>query len=56
MPQYTGNGKMYSEKQNEYLERKKKVEKDRKKYLRRKVKLGTATPDEKEELANLEAK
>ena len=56
MAPYTGHGKMFNEKTNEYLQRKKKKEKERKKTLRRKVKLGTATPDEKKELANLEAK
>ena len=56
MAPYTEDGKMCYEKTNVYLQRKKKKEKDRKKYLQRKVKLGTATPDEREELANLEAK
>ena len=36
--------------------RKNKKEKERKKTLRRKEKLGTITPDERKELASLEAK
>ena len=53
---YTGHGKMFSEKTNEYLQRKKKKDKERKKTLRKKEKLGTITPDERKELASLEAK
>ena len=56
MAPYTEDGKMFHEKTNVYLQRQKKKEKEHEKYLQRKVKLGTATPDEREELANLEAK
>ena len=56
MAPYTGHGKMYNEKTNECKQRKKKKEKERKKTLRRKEKLGTITPDERKELAILEAK
>ena len=47
---------MFKDKQNEYLQRKKEEKKNRMKYLRRKVKLGTATEEEKEELKVLEKK
>ena len=56
MAPYTEVGKMFLEKTNVYLQRQKKKVKEHEKYLPRKVKLGTATPDEREELANLEAK
>ena len=49
-----GSGKMFIDRQNEYLHRKKAAKKDRMKYLRRKVKLGTATEKDKEELKKLE--
>ena len=49
-----GNAKMYIEKQNDYLQRKNKKVKNRIKYLKKKVKAGTATPDEKKELQNLD--
>ena len=45
---------MYIEKQNDYLQRKNKKVKNRIKYLKKKVKAGTATPDEKKELQNLD--
>ena len=56
MAPYTEDGKMFHEKTNECKQRKKKKEKERKKTLMRKEKLGTITPDEKKELASLEAK
>ena len=49
-----GNEKMFIEKQNDYLQRKKEKVKNRIKYLKKKVKAGTATPDEKNELWNLD--
>ena len=54
MAPYTGNGKMNGTKQKEYQERKKEEKKNRVKYLRRKVKLGTATKEDKKELENLD--
>ena len=45
---------MFIDKQNEYLQRKKEEKKNRVKYLRRKVKLGTATEENKKELKNLD--
>ena len=56
MAPYTGNGKMFTDKQNEYLQRKKEEKRNRLKYLRRKVKLGTATKKDKDELKDLENK
>ena len=49
-----GDAKMYIDRQNEYLQRKKEVRKNRLKYLRKKVKKGTATKEEKKELKDLE--
>ena len=51
-----GNAKMYIEieKQNDYLQRKKEKVKNHIKYLKKKMKAGTATPDEKKELMNLD--
>ena len=49
-----GDAKMYIDRQNEYLQRKKEVKKNRLKYLRKKVKKGTATKEEKKELKDLE--
>ena len=45
---------MFKDKQNEYLQRKKEEKKNRVKYLRKKVKLGTATKEDKEKLKALE--
>ena len=56
MAPYTGNGKMFSEKQKDYLQRKRAEKRNRVKYLKRKVKLGKATKKEKEELKDLETK
>ena len=56
MAPYTGNGKLFIEKQNDYLQKKKEEKKNRLKYLRRKVKQGTATKKNKEELKYLEKK
>ena len=56
MASYTGHGKMFSTKQNEYLQRKKKEKENRAKYLRKKVKQGKATKKDKEELKVLEKK
>ena len=49
-----GNAKMFIDRQNEYLQRKKDTKKNRMKYLRKKVKQGTATNQEKKELKELE--
>ena len=46
----TGNAKMFINRQNEYLQRKKKAKKNCLQYLQRKVKKGTATSKEKKEL------
>ena len=56
MAPYTGNCKMYIEKQNDYLRRKKNKKENRIKYLTKKVKLGTATKKDVEELKNLKKK
>ena len=56
MASYTGNGKLFSVKQKDYLERKKEKKRNRAKYLQRKVKQGKATKKEKEELKVLENK
>ena len=56
MAPQTGNGKMFITKQKDYLERKKEGKKNRLKYLRRKVKMGTATKKEKKELKDMEKK
>ena len=56
MAPYTGNGKMFKDKQKEYRQRLKMEEKNRLKYLRKKVKRGTATKKDKEELKVLENK
>ena len=45
MATYTEDGKMFHEKTNIYLQRKKKKEKEHEKTLRKKVKLGIATLD-----------
>ena len=45
MAPYTEDGKMFHEKTNVYLQRKKKKEKEHEKTLRTKVKLGIATLD-----------
>ena len=55
-PPRNGNGKMFVDKQNEYLQRKKEDKKNRVKYLKRKVKLGTATKKDREELRVLQEK
>ena len=55
-PTRNGNAKMFIEKQNEYLQRKKEEKKNRLKYLRRKVRLGTSTKKDLEELKELEKK
>ena len=47
---------MYIEKQNDYLRRKKNKKENRIKYLTKKVKLGTATKKDVEELKNLKKK
>ena len=49
-----GNAKMFIDRQNEYLQRKKEAKKNRLKYLRKKVKQGKATKEEKKELKELE--
>ena len=54
MAQFTGNGKMFIDKQNEYLQRRKEMKRNSVKYLQRKVKQGKATEEEKMELTNLE--
>ena len=54
MAPYTGNGKKYIEKQNEYLQRKREPKRNRVKYLRGKVKQGKASDEERKELTNLE--
>ena len=51
-----GSSKMFKDKQMEYRRRKEEKEKDRLKYLRRKVKLRTATKEDKKELKVLEKK
>ena len=56
MAPYTGNGKMFKDKQKDYRQRLKMEEKNRLKYLRKKVKRGTATKKDKEELKVLENK
>ena len=55
-PPRNGNAKMYIDRQNEYLQRKKEEKKNRLKYLRRKLRLGTSTKKELEELKKLEKK
>ena len=50
MAPQNSNAKMYIKKQNDYLQRKK----NHMKCLKKKVKAGTATPDKKEELLNLD--
>ena len=47
---------MFKDKQKEYQQRRHEKEKNRVKYLRRKVKLRTATKEEKKELKVLEKK
>ena len=54
MASYTGDGKMFKDKQKEYRQRVKMEEKNRLKYLRKKVRKGTATKKDKEELKVLE--
>ena len=54
MAPYTGNGKMFIEKQNDYLRRIQEVKKNRVKYLKKKVKQGKASAEEKVELATLQ--
>ena len=54
MAPYTGNGKMYIDKQNEYLQRKMEAKRNRVKYLRRKFKQGKASDEERKELTNFE--
>ena len=56
MASYTGNGKLFSDKQKDYLQRKREEKRNRTKYLRRKVKQGKATKKEMEELKVLEKK
>ena len=51
-----GNGQMFKDKKKEYRQRRDEKEKNRVKYLRRKVKLRTATKEEKKELKVLEKK
>ena len=55
-PPRNGNAKMFIDKQNEYLQRKKEKENNRLKYLRKKVRLGTSTKKDLEELKYLENK
>ena len=56
MASYTGNGKLFSVKQQDYLKKKKEEKRNRAKYLQRKVKQGKATKKDKEELKVLEKK
>ena len=50
-----GNGMMFIDKTNVYLKKKKEKKDRRKKYLRQKVKQGTATPEDRKELKELES-
>ncbi len=56
MAPYNGNGKMYIAKQNDYLQRKRNKKENRIKYLTKKVKLGTATKKDMEDLKDLKKK